>query len=135
MFDKQHTMRQDDHAEESGISGLTNHLSEHLETRFEYAKLHLIEKATMAYARHLSAGMLMHLVWMFLLFVSTGIALWIGSAYESYAIGFSIVGGAYLIFTLVFIALRKPVIEKKMIDSLVADLCKEEDNDDEDEDA
>jgi hypothetical protein len=78
---------------------------------------------------------MLQLLAFFLLFCSTAGALWLGRKYDDYAMSFGIVGGIYFLLFLLYIALRKPVIDKKLIDKVIASMSTEEEEDDEDEEA
>lgn len=123
------------HPEDASISRLSEKLNEHIETRVEYLRLTFIEKIAFAYARHISDGLVLKIFMFFLFFVSVSAAIWLGKYYEDYAAGFAVVGAIYLVLFLLYLALRKSVIDRKLVDKVIVTLCKEEENDDDDEEA
>jgi hypothetical protein len=83
----------------------------------------------------ISSGIVMLLFVLFLLFASLAAGIWIGKLYNDYVIGFGAVGGFYLLALLIYLALRKRVFEKRMLDSVVTTLCAEHENEDDDDEA
>lgn len=132
MFDHHH---QSSSAEEPGISQFASRVTEHLGNRISYMRLILTEKIARAYVRHISNGLTLQLFGFFLLFSSTAFGLWLGRKYDDYVMSFAVVGGIYFLLFLLYLILRKSVIDRKMIDSVIAAMANEEEEDEEDEEA
>lgn len=113
---------------------LVTRIGDHLETRLEYTRLVVFEKIAVASVKTASAGIMLKLFSLFFFFLSVAMAAWIGRYYDDYVIGFGAVALFYLLVLLVYLALRKLVFEKKMLDSVVTTLCAEHENDDDDDD-
>ncbi len=124
-----------DNYEEPSISGLTRRITEHVETRIEYARLSLYEKLAIVMVKRHSMGIMIGLLVFVLMFISVAGGMWLGKLYGDYAIGFGIIGAIYFGFLLIYLLLRKSVFEKKMLDSVITSLCAEQEDEDEDEEA
>lgn len=130
MSDYQH-----EHHNDPTLAGLARRVSEHVESRVEYAKLTMYEKLAVVQVKRYSLGIIIAIFLFVLLFVSVAAGIWLGKKYEDYAIGFAIVGGVYVVLLLLYLLLRKSVFERKMLDSVITMLCAEQDDDDDDEEA
>lgn len=120
--------------DEPDFASMTERLSEHAETRFHHARLYLVEKASVAYAKSVSQRLLLLLVSLILVFAGISGSIWMGRKFHDAALGFGAMALCYVIALLLFLAIRKPVIERKITDVAVATLCAEhEDEEDDDE--
>ena len=109
-------MSNDNHG---GIHSLVKNISEHIETRLEYAKLVTVEKLAIVLSRIISFGIIAALLFVLLLVFSVGCSLWIGDVLGSPYKGFMVVSGVYLLFILILLAFRKRFFEKKLIDIFI----------------
>ena len=123
------------HTDEPDFAGMTNRLSEHVETRFHHARLYVIEKAAVAYAKTISQRLLMMFIVLILVFAGFAASVWMGRKFHDLALGFVATAGCYTVGLLLFLLIRKPVIERKITDVAVATLCAEHENDDDETEA
>lgn len=124
-----------EHHDDPTLAGLARRVTEHVESRIEYAKLSLYEKFATVMVKRYSLGIIIALFLFVLLFVSVAGGMWLGKKYDDYAIGFATVGGAYAVLLLLYLLMRKSVFERKMLDSVITMLCAEQEEEDEDEEA
>jgi len=116
------------------ISRIVHKVSDHVETRIEYVRLILLEKLSIAFVKMASTGIIFALFLLFFFFLNVAAAFWIGRHYNNNAIGFGMMALFYLTAALIYLLFRKPVFEKKMLDSVIASLFAEQENSDDDED-
>ncbi|QYJ69035.1 competence protein [Flavobacterium litorale] len=93
----------------------------------KYYKLLLFKtfiKTNTAVVKAVMIGVLLLLV---LFFFSFGLAFFIGSALDSYGLGFFIVGGFYLIVTFIAYKFRNEIVEKPLIVNFSKILLSDED--------
>src|ERR1041385_5540349 len=115
------------------ISRITKKIHDHIDTRLEYLRLIISEKITLALVRMASSAIVICLFLFFFLFVNIAAGFWIGKTFDNYAIGFGIVALFYFAATLIYLALRKSVFEKKMANSIIKSLFEEEEEDEDEE--
>ena len=119
--------------DEPDFAEMTTRLSEHMETRFHHARLYLVEKASVAYAKSVSQRLLIILLSFILVFAGIAGSIWMGRKFHDVAMGFGAMALCYVVALLIFLAIRKPVIERKITDAAVATLCAEHENEDDDD--
>lgn len=109
-------------------------VNKHVDTRMEYLKLLISEKLALTISKTATVFILLGLFTLFFLFTNIAAALWIGKICDSYAVGFLIMSGFYLLLILIYAIFRKSVFEKKMQDMVVNSLHSEFEEEEEDED-
>jgi hypothetical protein len=101
---------------------LTDSISNYAETYYKLTVLKAADKATGIASNSLSALVMLLLGLFMMFFLFSALAIWIGSALESYALGFLIVGLIFAAMIATIVALRKkivfPFIRNKIIRNL-----------------
>ncbi len=92
------------------LTGLTDHVTDLLDSYYKLAAVTATEKAT-----NIGSGMLAGVVTLvlglfFILFAGFALAWWLGDVFESRALGFLTVAAVFAITTVVIIALRKKIV-------------------------
>lgn len=96
-------------------------LKEYASTRIELLKLTLIEQGT-GIAAGAATGAVMAFMFLFaLIFGSVALGLFLGSVFNSSALGFAIVTLIYLLLALIMLFSKKNV-EKKLIDIMIKNI-------------
>lgn len=124
-----------DEHEDPAFAQLGVRLVNHIETQTAYLRLVLTEKLGLTLTRAISSGVTVLLLLLFLLFAGLTAGFWIGKIYNDNVIGFGVVGGFYLLVLLVYLALRKRVFEKRILDAVITSLCAGHENEDDDDEA
>ena len=97
-------------------------------TKIELVKLDVAEKGARIGADVISGVIVAVLGIASLLFLSIGLAIWLGYLVESYALGFVIVGAFYLLLAVLLFALRKSLLATPILKSLISSLFKNKTN-------
>jgi len=92
---------------EKTIETLFNKVEDYSKTSIELLKLNAIDKTADLVSTLLTQMILFVVGLVFLLMISIGVAFWLGTFFDSDAIGFFIVSGFYLVVTLVYFFVRK----------------------------
>lgn len=109
------------------IESLYNKAEQYSRTSLELIKLNAIDKSSDVISSLAVIVSLTLILAVFSLFVNIGIALLLGKAFDSYAIGFFIVSGFYLVVALVVFIFRKSLIKIPIDTIVVTKLMKEKD--------
>ncbi len=111
--------------EKTQVEILIIHLKEFLKENFSLLVLNTYEKVSRVISGITSVLFLASLLVFILLFISIGLALWLGTLiHEPYA-GFFIVGGVYLLAMIVFYLNREKWIRDPIIDGLLKNMTDE----------
>jgi len=94
---------------EKTIETLFNKVEDYSKTSIELLKLNAIDKTADLVSTLLTQMILFVVSMVFILLCSIGVAFWLGTYFDSTAIGFFIVGGFYLGITLLFFSVRKGI--------------------------
>ncbi|MBN8567904.1 MAG: phage holin family protein [Flavobacteriales bacterium] len=109
------------------IGTLYNKAEQYSKTSLELIKLNVIDKSSDVISSLAVIVSLSLILAVFSLFFNIGIALLLGKAFDSYAIGFFIVSGFYLVIAIVVYIFRKSLIKIPIDTIVVAKLMKEKD--------
>jgi len=111
-------------------------LRDYITARLALIRLDIIEKTSKGVTFLFVGVILSTLFLMFLLMFSVAIALLLGKNFGSWAVGFGLVAAFYLFLFLLVIILRKPLIEKPILNNTIKYLYEKSDgdNDEDDED-
>lgn len=101
------------------INDWREYISDYLSAEAELFKLRLVDKLTVLYTGVVTNVIIIGFLTMMLLFASVALALWLGDVLNSLPLGFFCVSGIYLLLMLVFLALRRPLVEKPIIKTLI----------------
>lgn len=116
-----------DHTEEA--QAVVNTVKDYLKARQELILLKVVDKSTQIIASTICWVKIAVLAGFSLLFFSIGIGFFLAEKTGSTCLGFLIVGGFYLLMTLIVVFTRKNLIQKPLIDMLIKELLQERNND------
>lgn len=94
------------------LDGLIEHVSGYIDARVKLLKIEVREDVSKVMTRALVFGLLFLVAFMFIVFLSIGIALILNQYFSNNFAGFFIVSGFYLFILLLAAALRKQIHEK-----------------------
>jgi Zn-dependent protease with chaperone function len=112
--------------ENSKIERLTKLGLDFIENQWELARLIFAEKAAASTSKVLGIAMISIFGFFMIIFLSVGIAYWIGSEMGNLALGFFIISLLYFILMIVSLMVVKPIIEKKIAQSIINTLDNED---------
>jgi len=98
------------------LDKLKENLTGYVEARVELLKIEVREDVAKAITRALVFAVVIFLAFLFIIFFSLGLALFINRYFEENYLGFFIVGGFYLILFMLSLAFRNQLFHK--LDSL-----------------
>lgn len=101
------------------IAGLKDNIREYLETKISYYGILAFEKAVKLLSMIMANVVIITLLLLALLFLSGAAALLIGTLLDSYMLGMLIVGGFYLLLSVIFLARRKSIFGRMAINILL----------------
>nr|WP_319398411.1 phage holin family protein [uncultured Carboxylicivirga sp.] len=101
------------------IKEAKNDFEEYVKAQIDLVKLHSAENISRVVSGLLIKMVLFYLFFFVLLFVSLAIAFWLEKIFDRSGIGFIIVASFYLVIGLIFMAFRKKLIQKPVIQSVV----------------
>ena len=90
----------------------------YFEQQIEYTKLDIAERLS-SISSAITAIVVVQLIFFFLGFLSLALGIYLGQRLESYVQGFLAVGGAYALFTLAIILLRRPLITNPVVSRII----------------
>lgn len=99
----------------SEIDELKKELEEYLQIRVDLVKLHIAGELSRFFSSFMTKTVLLYLFFFVFMFFSLAAALLLGSWLNSYALGFAIMGGVFLLAALIFWLLRKQLIERHVV--------------------
>lgn len=102
-----------------------------VKTQLSIYKLQAVAKTATVSASVASSLFLGVAGMMFLLFLSLGLAFWLGDLLSSIALGFTVVAGIYLLVGIVIYSLRKTTLKRIISDRVVNELLNDKENESE----
>ncbi|WP_010662871.1 phage holin family protein [Marinilabilia salmonicolor] len=99
----------------SEIDELKKELEEYLQIRVDLVKLHIAGELSRFFSSFMTKTVLLYLFFFVFMFFSLAAALLLGTWLDSYALGFAIMGGVFLLAALIFWLLRKQLIERHVV--------------------
>jgi uncharacterized membrane protein YqjE len=94
------------------LDGLIENVSGYIEARVQLLKIEVREDVAKAMTRALMFGFILLLAFLFIVFFSIGLALFLNRYFADSFVGFWIVAGFYLFLFLLAAALRKQIHQK-----------------------
>ena len=91
------------------LDNLFSHLTGFLETQAALLKIEVREEVTKILARGLVLGSILLMAFLFLLFLSVGLAHYLSGFFQKAYIGYWIIAGLYGLPCLLFLLFRKPI--------------------------
>jgi len=111
--------------EKTQVEMLLIHMRDFLKENFSLLVLNTYEKISRVISGITSILFLASLLIFILLFVSVGLALWVGTLIQEPYAGFFIVGGFYLLTGIIFYVNREKWIKAPIIDGLLKSMTDE----------
>jgi hypothetical protein len=99
----------------SELDELKKELEEYLQIRVDLVKLHIAGELSRFFSSFMTKTVLLYLFFFVFMFFSLAAALIVGEWLESYALGFALMGGVFLVAALIFWFLRKQLIERHVV--------------------
>lgn len=90
-----------------------------VKARIDLLRLELTERFATVVASLVSGGFVLVLVFFLLLFLMLALGFWLGDLWHSIPLGMLAVAGIVFIKILLFLALRKPLLEHPLIDAII----------------
>ena len=118
-------MNTDNKSENISLDRLVENLSDHIETRFDYTRLWMVEKIAVAASQTVPYIAVLICISIFLLFGSITLALLLGKYCNDNLTGFAIVSGLYFLLAVVFYLARNSW-KNKLADKMVASFFDDE---------
>ncbi len=109
------------------ISGLRENLQKYLETRVSYYGVIAFEKAVRLLTTFIGNSVIIGAFLIALMYLSGAAALYIGSLLESYELGMLIVGGFFLLLTIILRVFRGRIFGPFIISALAEVFFKDDD--------
>lgn len=94
-------------------------LKKYVENRIQLVKFELIGALANVGAGLFSSILLLVVGMFILLMFNFAIAFWLGQMFDSYALGFAIVGGVYTLIFIIYLSFSKDALETKVKDKIV----------------
>lgn len=101
------------------INEVKDEFEEYVNARLDLVKLHTAENLSRFFSGLIISMGLVYLFFFVLFFISMAVAFWLNSILEGKGTGFFIVAGFYLLLAIIFFAIRKPLIQKPIIQSFI----------------
>jgi len=101
------------------INDLRKDILEYIEVRFDQIRLHTAESLSRIFSDVAKMAVIGYLFSLMLLFLSFAAGFYLGSLLNSNELGFICVAGFYLLLIILFLLLRKRIVEKPVIKAMV----------------
>lgn len=113
----------------SKAGNLTESIGEYLQTYYKLKVLNAADKATAITATTLASLIIVFLGIFVLLFSGIALAIWLGHLLGSWALGYLLVAGLYLLIIIVLVLLRKKLVFPMIRNSLIKKFYESNDKD------
>jgi hypothetical protein len=113
--------------EEPNISRLGSHVKEYVNENLNLLTLNIYDRASKALSSLVSAIVFWVLIIFAILFISLGLAWWIGTRVDNPFLGFIIMGGIYILITVILIANKDRWIRIPVINFFLKNITDEKD--------
>lgn len=101
------------------FNSLKKEITEYIEVRFDYIKLHTAENLSRFMSNTASAVIIGYLLFFILFFTSFAAGYYFADRFNSNQLGFLCVGGFYFVVLILFLVFRKQIIERPIIKAIV----------------
>ncbi len=101
------------------LDELKKELEDYLQIRVDLIKLHIAGEMSRFFSSFMTKTVILYLFFFVFMFFSLAAALILGEWLESYALGFAIMGGVFLVAALIFYLLRKQLIERHVVQRFI----------------
>lgn len=107
---------------------IINHTGDYLDTFYKLSLVKASKKASEVASGVVNSVLIFFTIFCIILFASIAAAWWLGTVFESPALGFLSVAGFYLLVVIILIMLRKKVISPFIRNSLIKKIYEEKNN-------
>ena len=101
------------------INDLRKDILEYVEVKFDLIRLHTAENLSRIFSNVATIAVIGYLVSLMILFLSFAAGFYLGSLLDSDELGFLCVAGFYALLFIVFLALRKRIVEQPVIKAMI----------------
>lgn len=101
------------------IDRLIEHGGNYLHNRQELLQHSVTEKTVVLSSSAISAGIIAAIALFSLVFLGIALAFWLGDVMNSRSAGFAVVGGFFLLLTLLILVLKKSLIERPVMNAML----------------
>jgi hypothetical protein len=101
------------------IDSIRKDIQEYIEVRLDLLRLHTAENISRILSSAVNAAVIGYLLLIILLFLSFAGGFFFGSLLHSNELGFLCVAGFYLLVLVIFLVVRKQVVEKPIINAIM----------------
>ena len=113
------------------LEELRKELEEYVKVRVDLTKLHIAGELSRFFSNLMTKTVLLYLFFFVFMFFSLAAAFLLGKWMGSYALGFALMGGLFLLAALVFWLLRKRIIERPVVQHFIELMFPKFDHDEE----
>ncbi len=96
-----------------------DHLVAYIKERFELLRLEFADRSARETSGLASKLVLISIFAVAVLFLSITLAIYLGKLWGRMELGFAVVGGAYIFLFLILALLRKPLLQKPILNSMI----------------
>jgi hypothetical protein len=101
------------------INDLRKDILEYVEVKFDQIRLHTAENLSRIFSNVATIAVIGYLLSLMILFLSFAAGFYLGSLLDSDELGFLCVAGFYVLLLIVFLALRKRIVEQPVIKAMI----------------
>jgi hypothetical protein len=101
------------------IGNTKKDIQEYLEVKLDLIRLHAAENLSRMFSSAANIAIISYLLFLILLFISFAAGFFIASQLHSNELGFLSVAGFYIIALIIFLLLRKKIVERPVIKAIV----------------
>jgi hypothetical protein len=110
------------------LSSLTKDIKEYLKVQFDLIRLHTAENISRIFTRAANLAVISYLIFFILMFGSLSAAFFLSSLLDSDELGFLCIAGFYFLLLLIFLVLRRSLIDKPIIKCVIKIIFPENNN-------
>jgi hypothetical protein len=101
------------------FNDLRKDILEYIEVKLDLIRLHTAENISRIFSNVATIAVIAYLLFLIVLFISFATGFYIGSLLDSNEIGFLCVAGFYTLLLILFLVLRKQIVERPVIKAVV----------------
>jgi len=101
------------------INDLKKDVLEYIEVKLDLIRLHTAENLSRIFSNVATIAVIGYLLFFIILFISFAAGYYFGSLLDSNELGFLCVAGFYLLLLILFLALRRQIVERPVIKAIV----------------
>jgi hypothetical protein len=101
------------------INDLRKDILEYIEVKLDLIRLHTAENISRIFSNVATIAVIAYLLFLIVLFISFAAGFYIGSLLNSNEIGFLCVAGFYTLLLILFLVLRKQIVERPVIKAMI----------------